>query len=136
MTVTATLDAAGVGWPAAAGRLADSDTTATFTVTFAAVACTPVAPAAPAVTQATCTNGVVTPPTVTLPPTTGIIYVLDPADLGDGTQDVEVTVTATVVDGFGWDQLPADWTRVDATTATFTVSWSGRRATRSRWRRR
>ena len=50
VTVTATLDDAGVGWPdnlAALGWTEVDSTTATSEVTFADVACTPVTPAAP-----------------------------------------------------------------------------------------
>ena len=30
-------------------------------------------------------------------------------------------MTATVVNDYGWGQLPLGWTRVDEATATFTV---------------
>ena len=86
------------------------------------MACTPVVPAAPGVVQATCTAGAVRPPTVTLPATAGIVYTIVPANLGNGSADVVVTVTATVTDGSGWGQLPEGWTRVDAATATWTVT--------------
>ena len=74
---------------------------ATLTVMFDPVACTPVAPVEPTVTQATCTAGAVRPPTIELVPAAGVIYSFDPTDLGDGTEDVPVTVTATLADGFG-----------------------------------
>ena len=77
------------------------------------MACTPVTPAAPGVVQATCTAGAVQPPPVTLPATAGIVYSIAPANLGNGSADVVVTVTATVTDGSGWGQLPEGWTRVD-----------------------
>ena len=51
-------------------------------------------------------------------------YALDPEDLGDGTEDVEVTITATLADGYGWGTLGAGWTWVDVTHATFTVTCS------------
>ena len=87
-TVTATLAGTGVAWPDALppGWARVNDTTATYAVTFKVVACTPVAPAAPTVTQATCTSwrGVRSDPS-RLPDTPGVVYVLDPPDLGDGT---------------------------------------------------
>ena len=77
-------------------------------------------------TQATCSGGVVTTPTVVLagtPP--GSSYVVDPPGPYDGTVDTTVTVTATLVDGFAWGQMPAGWTQVDLVTATFTVTLVG-----------
>ncbi len=41
---------------------------------------------------------------------------------GDGSADVEVTVTATVTDGFGWGTIVAPWVRVDADTAEWTAT--------------
>ena len=124
-TVTATLAGTGVAWPDAlpAGWREVNATTATYAVTFKVVVCTPVAPAGPAVTQATCTAGGVSEPSIALPDTPGVVYVLDPADLGDGTSDLAVTVTATLLDGFSWDQMPDGWKRVvdDAAVATFAV---------------
>ena len=67
-----------------------ADTTATFTVTFAAKACMPVVPV-----DAGCGPGDVCqrvwwqPPTVTLPSTAGIVYSDRAGDLGDGTADVD-----------------------------------------------
>ncbi len=61
-----------------AGWTETSATTATFEVTFDDVTCTPVAPADPAVTQATCANGAVTVPEITLPETPGVVYVVEP----------------------------------------------------------
>ena len=79
-------------------------------------------------TQATCTAGVVTVPTVT-PATgpTGVTYALDPPGPYDpGTDDYTVTVTATLADGLAWGQMPAGWTRGQSpTTATFTVELVG-----------
>ncbi len=59
VTVTATLTAAGGAWPATlpSGWTRESNTVATYKVVFVALACTPVAPVAPTVTQATCVNG-------------------------------------------------------------------------------
>ena len=78
-------------------------TTATYDVTFTDAACTPVAPVAPTVTQATCTNGVVTAPTIGLATTPGLAYTADPAGPYDPAVDTHVVVTATVLDGFGWE---------------------------------
>ena len=123
VTVTATLDPAGVGWPDDLGDwVRVSATVATLLVEFDAVACSPVVPAAPTVGQATCTAGVVVPASVSVGPTTGITYVVEPASFGDGSADVEVTVTATVTDGFGWGTIVAPWVRVDADTAEWTAT--------------
>ena len=129
MTVTATLNDTGVGWPDPLpdGWTKVDSTTATYNVTFADVACTPVVPADPAVTQATCTNGVVTVPTVE-PATgpTGVSYSLDPPGPYDpGTETYTVTVTATLSDGLAWGELPDDWTGQSPTTATFTAGLVG-----------
>ncbi len=69
VTVTATLDEAGVGWPATmpAGWTETNSTTATFKpVLLQAAPCFPVLPTDPVVTQATCTAGEVTVPTIEL----------------------------------------------------------------------
>jgi hypothetical protein len=127
VTVTATLDSEEVGWPdeLPARWIRQSDTTATYTVTFERVTCTPVVPVAPKVTQATCANGVVTAPTIVLPTLTGVVFRYEPADLGDGTVDVQVTVTATVQDGYGWGTINTPWTRADDTTATLPLVLDG-----------
>ncbi len=131
VVVTATLDETGVAWPdplPAGWSPGDPATTkATYEVTFADVACTPVAPADPVVTQATCTGGEVTVPTV-VPGTgpTGVSYALAPPGPYDpGTEDYTVTVTATLADGLAWGELPDDWTEQSPTTATFTVDLVG-----------
>ena len=99
--------------------------TATLDVTFDDVGCTPVGPGVPGVVAATCTGGVVVPPTVTLPTgPTGVTYSMEPADPGDGTEPVTVTVTAVLADGYEWGQL-GGWRRVDATTATLTLELLG-----------
>ena len=127
VTVTATLDEAGVGWPdSMPGWTETGSTTATHEVTFDDVACTPVIPADPTVTQATCTNGEVTVPTVesgTGP--TGVSYSFDPPGPYDGTRDTPVTVTATLSDGLEWGELPDDWTEASPTEATFAVELVG-----------
>ena len=63
--------------------------------------------------QASCVGGVVTPPTVTPATTTGVSYAVAPPGPYDGTQDYDVTVTATLDVGFNWGPMPAGWTRVD-----------------------
>ncbi len=103
------------------GRYVDP-VTATYTVTFADVSCTPATPLNPGVVQATCVNGVVTAPTITPKPTDGVTYVLSPTGPYVGTENTTVRVTATLANGYAWvDPLPAGWTRTSATTATFTV---------------
>ncbi len=85
-----------------------------------------VLPVAPSLTQATCVDGAVVPPHVT--PATlplGVHYTVSPAVLGDGTTDVPVTVTATLVLGYEWGPMPAGWIQVDATKATWTGLLTG-----------
>ena len=129
VTVTATLRATGVAWPAPtlpAGWTRTSDTTATFTVTFATATCTPVAPVNPNVVQAKCAAGVVTAPSVTPTPVAGISYVVAPPGSFDGTVTTAVTVTATLANGYAWvDPLPTGWKRFGPTTATFSVTLVG-----------
>src|SRR4029079_9356243 len=90
--------------------------------------------------KATCTNGVVTASTVELAATPGLVYVADPAGPYDPTVYTDVVVTATVLDGFAWEdgagpsgfarqsaapsqvELPDGWTWVSPTEATFAVS--------------
>jgi hypothetical protein len=123
--VSATLNPTGVAW---ADLLPDgwtetSPTTATYTVTFAEVSCTPATPSDPAVVQATCADGAVTEPTITPEETDGVTYTLDPAGPYDGTVGTTVTLTATLADGFAWvDPLPTGWAQTSPTTATFTVA--------------
>ena len=87
--MTATLAGTGVAWGDDLGDWTPDpelpETVATLTVTFDPVACTPVPLVAPTVNQATCTAGAVRPPTIELVPAAGVIYSLDPTDLGDGT---------------------------------------------------
>ena len=121
VTVTATANTGSrlvtplpTGWTAVGAN-------AQFTVTLAAAGCTTATPVNPVVVQATCSNGIVTIPTVTPATTTGITYTLSPAAPYFAGQTV--TVTATVNAGFAWPaNMPAGWTRFSATTATFTVS--------------
>ena len=105
---------------------------ATLIVTFAGVTCRLGTPAAPTVTQATCATGAVTVPTVVLASSPGITYLADPPGPYDGTEDTTVTVTATVHDGYGWEQMPTGWTEVNPATATFTVELAGASVRRGR----
>ena len=59
VTVTATLDDAGVAWPdpLEGGWTETGPTTATYPVMFVFKACTPVVPVEPVPTQASCTSG-------------------------------------------------------------------------------
>ena len=121
--VTATVtDGFGWGQLPTGWTLVDA-ATATWTTTLAAASCDVVAPVAPTVAQATCTNGVVTRPTLTTPSTTGITYTVAPA--GPYVQGQSVTVTATLAGtGVAWPEtLPAGWTERTATTARFTVKF-------------
>ena len=77
------------------------------------------------VTQATCANGEVTAPAITLPETPGVGYEMEPSDLGDGTDDVDVTVTATVEDEYGWGTVTDPWRRVNDTTAAPALTLTG-----------
>ena len=128
VTVTATLAPAGVAWPDPLpdGWTETSATTATHTVELPAIACTPLTPVAPDVTQASCTAGVVTVPAVLLATSpAGITYVAAPQPPYDGAVDTPVTVTATLSDGFEWGTLPDGWDEVDLVTATYTVTLTG-----------
>ncbi len=88
----------------------------------AAASCLPVLPTDPTVTQATCTAGEVTVPTIELASDpTGVTYVADPAGPYDpGTDDYTVTVTATLPDeGLKWGTMVPPWVKVDNVTATY-----------------
>jgi hypothetical protein len=108
--VTATSDPAGVRLPRPAqmppGWSRTSPTTATYTVAFDQVACTPVAPITPAVPQATCVNGALVAPLFALPTTNGVIYSVDPPGPYGGRRATHVVVTATLLDGFAWGESP------------------------------
>ncbi len=131
VTLTATLVGGGAGleWgtlvsPWVAG--VPPETVATRPWTFQSASCTPVVPVAPTVQPATCTAGVVTAPVVepSLEPT-GVSYVVAPDDLGDGTANVDVTVTATLDDGFAWGTIVSPWRRVDDVTAVWEQTLPG-----------
>ena len=121
VTVTATLDEAGVGWPdSMPGWTETGSTTATYPVKFIWTACVPQTPLYPVTTEATCTAGEVTVPTVVLPTgPAGVTYTVDPAGPYDGTVTSTVTVTATLADGYAWGNLGA-YTKTSNTTATYT----------------
>ncbi|MGN6031112.1 MAG: hypothetical protein ACTHQE_05550 [Thermomicrobiales bacterium] len=117
VVVTATVKD-GYGWGTLPqGWTTVDDATATFTVQLDDVQCTPVVPSDPAVTNAVCTGGALTQPSVIPAITEGVVYTLG----GDVVNGGTVVVTATVTDGYAWGELPAGWTRVDDATATFTV---------------
>ena len=141
VVVTATLDPTGVGWPATlpTGWIETSATTATYTVTFADVTCTPVTLVDPAVTFASCGADDVVPASVTLAETPGVTYTVTPPEPYDPFVETEVVVTATLDDGYAWadsaaapagfvarpqaraQALPPGWTETSPTTATFTI---------------
>jgi hypothetical protein len=108
---------------------------ATYVVTFKDVKCTPVVPVAPTTTQATCANGVVTPPTIELAQTTGISYVPEPSGPYVGTKPTIVTIHATIGEGYEWGQRPDGWDFLDATSATFVVTLNASACNQvARWR--
>ena len=84
-------------------------------------------PVSPAVVPASCVGGVVRAPTVTPASTTGISYVLNPPGPYVGTQNYNVTVTATLAVGFNWGPMPTGWTQVNKTTARFQVALTAAR---------
>ncbi len=124
VTVTATL-ATGATWAADISpwtRTPPTATKATYTYTFKPVTCTSVTPAEPDPVPASCAAGAVVPPDVNVGPTDGVIYTV--SAIGDGATDVEVRITATVLDSFAWpDSLPAGWTHVgDHKVITYTLT--------------
>ncbi len=123
VTVTAVLDD-GYEWGGLPEGWVEVDaTTVTLTLTFAGNPCTPVGPQAPVLTESVCTEGAPTAPTLTLAETAGITYAADPA--GPYAPGDAVTVTAELQTGYEWaDPLPDGWERVDATRATYTVTFA------------
>ena len=109
VTVTATLDPAGVGWPATMPigvepQIGDHRDLRPHVPPCVSSAGRSGGPAGgPSDVHQRRSRRL---PSVTAPETTGVTYVVEPADLGDGTDDVEVTVTATVDDGYGWERSP------------------------------
>src|SRR4029079_10529731 len=114
--VTATLDPTGVAWPAelppGGGRT--SDTTAPSSLPCADVTCHLGSPRAPTVVQASCAGGVVREATIAPAHSYGIAYSLDPEGPYDPSVDTQVTVTATALEGYGWESMPPGWTQVDS----------------------
>src|SRR5699024_412866 len=83
--------------------------TATYTVEFDDVHCQVTVPVAPEVSNAVCTDGVLTDPSVTPVATRGVTYDLDEDDVVNGGS---VEITATIMDGFAWGDLSdSGWTR-------------------------
>ena len=127
--MTATLAPEGVAWPDPLpdGWTETSDTTATFTVILPAVACMPVQPVAPTVTQASCVDGVVTVPTVVLATTPqGVSYVADPQPPYDGTVDYAGDDHGDVGRRVRMGQrCPIGWDETDPATAMFVVELQG-----------
>jgi hypothetical protein len=131
-----------------AGWIEKTDTTATYGVFFGYGACTPVVPVNPAVVEGTCANGVLTASSVQLEATPGLVYSVDPPGPYDPAAETDVVVTATVLDGYAWEgsaaapagfagrgavepspqgapppvDLPAGWTWVSPTEATFAIT--------------
>ena len=150
VVVTATLDEQGDGWPdqLPTGWTATSDTTATLTHTFDDVTCTAVLPVDPTVVEGSCANGVATAASVQLEATPGLVYSVDPPGPYDPAAETDVVVTATVLNGYAWEgsaaapagfagrgavdtgpqgapppvELPAGWTWVSPTEATFAIT--------------
>ena len=125
VTVTATV-ADGFGWgqlPAVGAR--SMPTTATLSVVLEGTSCDAVTPVAPTVTQAVCVDGVLQPPSLTLPVTTGSRTAADPASgwvpggHGDGDGDVGGARGGVAGDLADWAPDPASPT----TVATFTVTF-------------
>ncbi|GAA2842097.1 choice-of-anchor A family protein [Leucobacter komagatae] len=119
VTITATADEGSFLTEAEGWTLAKDKKTATFTVELADTACDqPVAPVAPTVTQAVCTeDGSATAPKVTVAETAGITYSL----AGDVKAGSTVTITATADKG-SFLKPAKGWTVADdKMTATFTV---------------
>ncbi len=99
----------------------DGPTAALF-IAFESVACVEVSPVAPGITEAVCAGGELTLPSLTLASDTeGITYT---RTTGDDVPGGAVTVAATLADGYAWPgSLPAGWTEVSPTTATFAVAY-------------
>ena len=120
VTITATADKGSFLTEAKGWTLAEDKRTATIKITLEDVACDqPVAPVAPEVAQAVCTeDGSATAPTVTLAETAGISYAFD----GDVKAGSTVTVTATAEKG-SFLTAAKGWTLADdKRTATITVT--------------
>ena len=97
------------------------DATATATITLEDIKCTPVVPGMPEVTPAVCEEGKVVDPSVVVPTTPGVTYTTS----GEAKAGGKMTITATIGDGYEWGELPAGWTKVDPTTATYEITFAG-----------
>ncbi|MCC6703394.1 MAG: hypothetical protein IT334_00870, partial [Thermomicrobiales bacterium] len=118
-TVTATITVNGVEWGDLDGWVETSPTTATYTDTIEANECAPIDPVAPTIADNTCLAGVFSPPRVVVATTpAGINYAVTTAPAAGNNWTYTVTATITI-DGVAWGNLTG-WTRVNATTATYT----------------
>jgi hypothetical protein len=120
VTVTATL-ADGFAWidPLPDGWTQVDLVTATYTVELVAASCAEVVPVVPDNHPAECVDGVLTPPTLTLPETDGITYTVNADPPYAAGQTVIVTATLDG-EGVSWPaELPEEWVQTSATTATY-----------------
>ena len=119
VTVTATAEKGSFLTAAEGWTLSEDKKTATFTVELKDVACDqPVAPVAPTVNQAVCTeDGSAAAPSVTLAETAGVTYEV----AGDVKAGSTVTVTATADKGSFFTETEGWTLSEDKKTATFTV---------------
>ena len=142
VTVTASLDPTDVGWPSTLppGWVSTSATVAVYEETFDDASCQVVEPVAPTVNQAACVDDAATIPAITLSETAGLVYVVDlPGPYGP--TGAEAVVTANLVEGSrvgdhsapaglrapgaaaaAQAALPAGWTLLSPTAATFPVT--------------
>ena len=98
-------------------------TTATLILELAAASCDEVTPAAPTVTEAVCTDGGLSSPSLVFANTDGVTYTVDPAEPYVSGQSVIVTAILDAA-GVAWgDAVPAGWTAVDDQTATLSVTF-------------
>src|SRR5262249_17813289 len=100
-------------------------TTATYTVTLLRASCEHVSPVAPTITEAECVDGALTEPTLDLPTSGGgITYSVDVDPPYAAGQTVVGTATLDET-GVAWSaELPEGWFRVNALTATFSVTFA------------
>ncbi len=75
-------------------------------------------PVNPIVVNTVCIAGGLTEPTLTTTDTNVITYTFNAEDVVNGGS---VIVTATIIDGSAWGDMPDGWTMVNSTTATYTV---------------
>jgi hypothetical protein len=133
VVVTATL-ADGYEWGTLTGNWQRiNDSTATLEFDLDLVECEQVVPLAPTVTNADCTNGGLTIPTIAVQSANGITYTMTRSNAAENSMvatdliiaqfapgDI-VTITAVIGDGKSWGTMPPGWTLVDEKTATYTV---------------